>query len=422
MNYEFVMQRLDGGGAYSMFYDSAEHILRAPDGERITTDPEQFRLPGPDGGEEGMTVRFVMGKRCNFKCAYCTQDGIKNIREEAAPSDRLIPAILRFLGDRPVNQAQFWGGETLLYFEQIRELHALFERSGKAPKYGYSVFTNGKLLGQEKILAWLLENDIGVGLSWDGKGQHVRGENPFDDPAVLDAVRKLAQRPGKFCFNPVITAAWDGNLADYFAQIRELAQTEDVVISEGRIAAVHHAQAWESRFPEEKMAAWAQQTFLDLITGKIGAWNESELFAASFLGSLGRFDHNQTQCFVSSPRIMAVDLQGNLLTCQNFHAGQAANNLGSVFDLEPGQALPLPDLAHLMERQRRHNCRDCVVYAVCRCGCPYGNEDYHAYNCKAQFYMFLPTLGRALHVLTGDLLTNVRPCPGVPGTAGRAAA
>ncbi len=50
------------------------------------------------------------------------------------------------------------------------------------PESKFSLITNGSLLSREK-LDFIAEHDIEITISHDGPGQHLRGPDPFDDPA-----------------------------------------------------------------------------------------------------------------------------------------------------------------------------------------------------------------------------------------------
>jgi radical SAM protein with 4Fe4S-binding SPASM domain len=105
-------------------------------------------------------------------------------------------------------------------------------------------------------------------------------------------------------------------------------------------------------------------------------------------------------------------MAGNILTCQNFSADAVdmrgeRHCLGSIFDLPAGSDAPMPELVRWKER--REQCKDCVVRFICRGGCPYTEEKYREYNCLAGYYQSLPVFALALHIITGDLLVEITP-------------
>ncbi|MDR2056483.1 MAG: hypothetical protein LBQ10_11550 [Desulfovibrio sp.] len=50
-----------------------------------------------------------------------------------------------------------------------------------------------------------------------------------------------------------------------------------------------------------------------------------------------------------------------------------------------------------------------IFYSVCRGGCPFIPDKYLEYHCREKYHTSLAIFGLALHMLTGDVLTEVRP-------------
>lgn len=110
-------------------------------------------------------VFIMLGSACNLKCSYCVQGK----RCSALPTS-LDPCIFDFLERAAKNIAPrplaivFFGGEPLLYLEQIKEI----VYKTKHLNIEYSIITNGKLL-DDSTVDWLNEAGIKVAVSWDGK-------------------------------------------------------------------------------------------------------------------------------------------------------------------------------------------------------------------------------------------------------------
>ncbi|MCE5223236.1 SPASM domain-containing protein [bacterium] len=144
---------------------------------------------------------FMMTKQCNFHCAYCFE-GPKKSLHQVLSTETAIEA-LRWIGDlspeRRQIEADFFGGEPLLVFDQVKEIieqsDALSKETGK--KYLFSLTTNASLLTPER-LAFLNHHNISLIVSMDGNQtthdhfrQYANQAGTFSD--VWPAIQRLLQ-------------------------------------------------------------------------------------------------------------------------------------------------------------------------------------------------------------------------------------
>jgi len=123
------------------------------------------------------SIFIMLGNECNLSCKYCIQHVMVN---EVTPHgiNKDIIKFIKNLSDRQILPFQifFYGGEPLLWFEDIKKYTKEF--------YGYANFaiiTNGKALDEEKV-EFINEYNIGVGVSYDGRNSNfTRGYDVLKD-------------------------------------------------------------------------------------------------------------------------------------------------------------------------------------------------------------------------------------------------
>jgi uncharacterized protein len=387
----------------------------------ILYDYKHNPIPAPPGYPQEYNydlneLRIAIGKKCNFSCAYCSQHADRSLAKPEAtrPAREFVTAVKRFLDGRSVRSVQFWGGEPLLYFKEIKELHRLFKESDI--KVGdYFFLTNGSLLYGER-LDWILENNIMVGMSHDGPGQSLRGTDVLDDPRVMAAVKKLiddqARRDkGRFFLSPVFSGKNNSHL-DYITYMTNRLGTDKFQMGESVMLRIMDENGWKCRLTEEELAGISRRLYLGLIPHKLEHYPMEYITAHRFLSELGTKPTIGSKCFASHRLTFVLDRNGHFLVCQNFSDGEADESgepfgLGLIDDLEPGAPVPLPKTERLINRQNG-KCSNCLLRNICKGNCPYTPEKYEDYNCKAAWYRNLPVFGLALYMLTGKVLEEVR--------------
>ncbi len=397
MIYEFTLKNTSGS-SYKLHYDTQAHSLAREDGTYIKA---------PDRPYDGrMLIRFVLGKRCNANCAYCVQHKKQpdEIVDAGINKEKLVTAIADFVGDRGVSLIQFWGGDAFVYYKQMKEYHELFSRI-LPPDLGFSIPTNGLLLHGGRA-EWAIENRIKIWISYDGRSQHLRGQDLLQNPEIVSNLRKL-QEMYKLVFNPVITNT-SYQLTEYRDAICKVLNTTDIMLGECRVVFVNDEIGWQNRVSEDELVRHSKIVTDILLHNKLPGWEFAHNNVANFINNLGTPVNDLPRCPVRSPHMLTVDVNGNILTCQN-QPRIPKHVHGSAFDLSPGGQHPAPELPKQYVEMRKNKCKDCIAYNWCRGNCPFAtNQKYIDYNCKAMYYQFLPFLTKALHNLTGDLFMTAK--------------
>lgn len=111
-------------------------------------------------------------EQCNLRCSYCCYSGnYENTRTHGRKSisEDDVPTLIKFIGKyaakSPVN-ISFYGGEPLLYYEQLK--HIVLQAEVRwSQDVSFYVATNGTLLDCEKI-DWFVAHHVMIAISIDG--------------------------------------------------------------------------------------------------------------------------------------------------------------------------------------------------------------------------------------------------------------
>jgi len=329
-------------------------------------------------------LKIQLGLGCNYSCSYCSQGGQK---EEATSSKDAEEFDFKWVSGCP-EKVELWGGEPLLYWKKIEALvpkiHAEFG------KIRISIVTNGTLLTKERV-DWLYDKGFTMAISHDGPGQHLRGEDPLQDPEKLAvwcyAFEKFGER---ISINSVLTA-YNHDLFDLWMWFEERLGTvklnvEDIVTDYGgakmsdedlmkvyESVKKHASSGLALVFPRVRFAV---QQFMETLAIK------KPLFGASQVCQMDRKDY------------VAVDLKGNVLTCQN--AGAQDHTIGNIADLG---AVKLDTATSYMNRP---NCKSCPVVHLCYGSCMFlEGKDFDS-SCRASYWYNRALIEGAIKLLTGS--------------------
>ncbi|MDE7065717.1 MAG: radical SAM protein [Desulfovibrionaceae bacterium] len=381
------------------------------DCNRLFIDGTEIR-PGPATPRDApRMLRVAVGKRCNFSCAYCHQGPWKQAEEKRGrPAD--IAAFCRREQDagRPFASIQIWGGEPFVYFDAMRDLLRALHRNGVAG-FSYDVTTNGSLLHGER-LDWVLAHpEIHINISWDGPGQFLRGKDVLRDATTARSLRTLFDARPDTAIAPVISRHVDG-AADVLREAAALLERKNVpMLDPALLVACDPASRAQGKSPDE-LRRYARDTAILLLKRELpptlGYYRNARLLGALFGSRLLTPEHD-TMCFVGSRSTLTIDLEGNILTCQNFNADSVdcsgdRHCRGNIFT---GEYAP-PEFSRLRAR-RQGRCARCLLLQFCKGGCPYGEPAYEEYNCAVTFHQLLPLFLLAVFDRTGLIVQEIAP-------------
>ena len=111
---------------------------------------------------------------CNLRCKYCFAGGGRIDRSRMTPevARRSLDFLFSALGKRTRCEVDFFGGEPLLVFDIVKDAIVYGEEKARAAgkTVKFTLTTNGVLLNDE-VVRFLLDHDVSVILSMDGRPQ-----------------------------------------------------------------------------------------------------------------------------------------------------------------------------------------------------------------------------------------------------------
>lgn len=391
-------------------YDNATSELTRESGEPVVqavevaqrADAPAVSRQTPLGKTTPRVLKISLGLSCNYACEYCSQRFVAR-NDETNPED--VTGFMESLDDWVLSSPEaieFWGGEPLVYIKTLRPLAEALRL--KFPQARFSVITNGSLLNPQ-INQWLDELGFTVSISHDGPGQHVRGPDPLEDPlarqAILELYRRLAPQ-GRFSFNSMVNRSSQSRAAiqAFFA---ELTGYPDVMIGEGGFVDAYDDGGRSLSLMSDEFHAFRRLAFQEIRQGKAGLISSVRDRTMSFVNSL-RFKRPASslgqKCGMDQTESIAVDLKGNVLTCQNVSAAAAAPNGEShrIGHTSQMQDVALKTATHWSLRQE---CPGCPVLQICKGACMFLEGPLWDVSCDNAYSDALPIFAAGIEFLTG---------------------
>lgn len=356
-------------------------------------------------------LKIQLGLSCNYSCDYCSQKFVERAPET---SKKDIDAFLEKLGALEFDEQaglkiEFWGGEPFVYWKTFKPLaEALLDRfSSWKRKPNFSVITNGSILTDEMI-DWLMKYNFGVAISHDGPGQSVRGPDPFDDPEqrkrILGFYRMMTRLKKGFSFNAMLNSKNKSRKAiyDWFV---DLTGDADVNLGEGTIVDAYDEDGITNSLTTLKEHfEFRQQAFGDIystggkigfrsIIGKIDAFMQSVLLHSNskYLGQ---------KCGMDDEHVLAIDMRGNVMTCQNVSSLETSKNGESHFGgtLDDYDNVAITTSTHWSNRKE---CPSCPVLHLCKGACMFLDKKFWDISCANAYSDNVPLFALAIERMTG---------------------
>ncbi len=356
-------------------------------------------------------LKLQLGLKCNYTCQYCSQahqpHDLDGHPDDVQPFMEQLQGWFAGGADGQGEgvKIEFWGGEPFVYWKLLRPLGEAVK--ARYPRAQLSIVTNGSLFDDEK-LAWVEALDIGIGLSHDGPAHSFRGPDPLDDPESLANIKRWVSRRmpiDRMSFNTVMHRHNQSlkSVRQFFAVKLDLPvqavvlATEEVMLpydASGQTLSLHgadHVQYLHRLFWEMATgSAMAVGTLRDKIDEFLRAQAQRRPVAA-----LGQ------KCGMDRSDSIAVDMKGNVTTCQNMSA-LTDHKIGHVAAFDD---IRLDTAYHFSTRSE---CPKCPVVQLCKGACLFLEGDLWRGACDNSFTHNLAVLAAALYYQTqGLILTRI---------------
>ncbi len=356
------------------------------------------------------TLKIQLGLKCNFSCTYCNQrsqphDGDANSNLVGRFLEKL-PAWFDFDADSQV-RIEFWGGEPLVYWKMLKPLAEGIRNL--YPNASFSMITNGSLLDKEKV-DWLRDLKFSVAISHDGPSHEAtRGPDPLKDPNSRKWIRYAHERlstENRIGFNCVLSSK---NFT-LFPVRKYIADQlgipiKDIHLSSEEILLPYDAGGLSLSVLDGSLSRRLTHTvFFEAITGRTSGISSVEAKLSDFLQSLAQNRPAVAlgqKCGMDKEDTLAVDLNGNVLTCQNT-ASQGKHRIGH---LDQFDQIKLNTAYHWSTRAE---CVKCPLVQLCQGACLFLEDDLWQQACDNSFSYNLGILAAAIFRATGSVLTEIR--------------
>jgi len=349
------------------------------------------------------TLKIQLGLSCNYSCEYCLQRFVPTAEETSNKHiDHFIKMVSKKLSESPKN-IQFWGGEPLVYWKTIKPLS--YKLKELYPKASFLMITNGSLLTSE-VIDWIEELNVNVGISHDGPGQSIRGPDPFEDADIRKNILTLFEkRPKNTSFNSMLHRRNFNRkeIQDFFTNV--LGHSE-FNIGEGGFIDAYDEGGLNNLIDDKKLHYdFRRETVFQIrekqinnfiiLRSRFKTWYDS-IVAQRHADTLGQ------KCGMDDPGALAVDLRGNVLTCQNVSSVSTAPNgrshlIGHLNNLEK---VKLTTATHWKHRE---SCSNCPVLQACQGSCMFLKGELFSKSCDNAYSDHIPFFATFIEFMTGWL-------------------
>jgi uncharacterized protein len=421
--FKFYLEKEKSEEELILNYDNETSELRHDNGD-VVVPQDEFKNFKPffkmDEGKRNLTrIKIQLGLKCNYSCEYCSQrfiprnpdDDYKHEDEDEKTAEEISIFIKRFdkvtIGESI--HFEMWGGEPFLYFPKMKLITKQLHE--KYPNATFSVITNGSLLNQE-IIDFIQKYKFGVAISHDGVGQKTRGPDPLEDTEKkkwLFKLRNLLVPEKRFSVSSMIHKDNDSR-AEVQRWIRN--NFGMVSISEGgTVDAYDEGGASMSWKTNEEHIAYRRKAFREIMNKSVDQFVIKDTKIKDFISSLKQQRPSSSllqKCGMDIPDIMAVDLNGNVTTCQNVTVSSEnpagiSHHIGHMDDTEN---VNIKTGTHWSDREE---CPKCPVLHLCQGSCLFlssGSEEWKL-SCENAYSDNVVWLVAALYELTGFILYKI---------------
>jgi uncharacterized protein len=397
-------ESLEDGTKRNFYFDNlnselSDEPLLYPDD--VVLDPVSFKKKS----STPKVLKVQLGLSCNYSCEYCSQRFVEAPESTSANDIEAFIEKLKNLDLSMVNRLEYWGGEPFVYWKTLKPLHEAL-KAVLGSEVTFSIITNGSLLNAEKV-DWILDNKIGFSISHDGPGQYVRGDELLEDN--WDQILRLfteTQKAGRpVGVSSMLNKDNQSRMAiiDWFAEkfpTINISHYEMVWVDTYNDASVPLSLLSSEEDIDRRRNNWLEirENMPKLIRipgqkSQIDGFRDS-LLSKKYMGSRGQ------KCGMDKEDIMAIDLTGNVITCQNTSSNEvsALGTSHKIGHLSDTSNIVLNTATHWTERSQ---CQKCPVLALCGGSCMFLQDEFFNTSCDNAYSDAIPLFAIAIESLTG---------------------
>lgn len=348
-------------------YDTNDNTITNENGVLINLDIEDIK--------ETHIKKFTiqLGFSCNMSCSYCLQSKAKKVNFNQEHCDKILEQLNNT--DLTNTKIEFWGGEPLLYIEEIKYI---VEHLTIKPHH-FVIITNGMLLTLD-LVKYFIDNNFNITLSHDAQGQDVRGKEPLEKKESLEAIKYLYHNhKGRFAINSVITK---GNI-----NTEERLKYFGKYLEESDITKIPHGgegPVYNSELELLNTETLCQDVYNDIILGYGSNYSYYLQIMNNFFKSIGKkkLENITTKCGIDNPdKYKVLSLDGKELSCHNYNY---------KFDIK--------------KLSSSDKCLKCPVVHLCKSSCPAMDKDSEVFkkNCEVMFSSNMGILRVIFFMLTNN--------------------
>jgi len=350
-------------------------------------------------------LKISFGLKCNFSCEYCSQRFVPETEEDKNFDlnlflDKII-STFNFGETGKGKSIEYWGGEPLIYWNKIVPIAEYLKE--KYPDLEMSIITNGSLITKEKA-DWLHKMNFHVGISHDGPGQKVRGPNPFDVEKTKEAILYLYSllNPNRnISFNSMLNNrnTSRAKIQEYFIN---LTGDEHVQIGEGGFIDAYDMGGYGMSLEKKQFKDFSFNSFKEIRQNLCVNFIGVRTKIVHFLKTLQNGKHSKTisqKCGMDKEYNIVVDLNGDVLTCQNVSSVSNAPNGEShkIGNIEDFDNIKLNTATHWSHREK---CSSCPVLQLCQGSCMFLEGPLWEASCNNAYYDNIPYFCSVIEHLT----------------------
>ncbi len=358
-------------------------------------------------------IFIMLGNECNNNCKYCLQHAMveKALTKEINPDIYdFIEQVCNDLTDGSYLQLQFFGGEPLIYFENIKEI--VVELNKRNLPIKYSCITNGKAITKE-IVNFLNNNDFNVCVSWDGYHTNItRGIDVFKKESTTRDL--LFQLNNVWISGVMCSYSYPAELADAFEELdhdylklrnKHLYMNVDDIMDMGEMP--DDVINLDFNRISNEVRDMTKEFIDDLVNKRMPDGHYARnVYISERYNRLQNFykkecnnEENRYKgmicCCGNGYSTYNLDLKGNLYPCHN-----TSIPAGTIYD--PYFKYLSNIIATDTTRLRRNTCKDCSALYYCMGGCKMIPDNKREFYCKVKRAVAVPIIEELIKFNKGE--------------------